>query len=62
MKPTNVSVSVRGQNGLLKVFNVTFDMKGSLPSVDGVVDEKARKVFQKRLQKFIESIELPEFS
>lgn len=57
MKPRNVSVSVREQNGMLKAFNISFDINGKLPTIDGIVDDKARKSLQKRLAKFIESIE-----
>lgn len=59
-KPRNVSVSVIELPGELRVWNASFTIKGGALSKDGKIDEKARKALQKRLQKFIETIEFPE--
>ena len=60
MKPRNVSISVVESGDDLKIWCATFTLKGSLPRVDGRVDEKARKALQKKLAKFLETVEFPD--
>ena len=58
MKPKNVSVAIVATPNGVRVWNSCFTLGYTFDSND----EKARKNLQKRIQKFIESIEFPEFT
>lgn len=61
MKPRNVSISIVESGPALKVWCASFTLKGSLPRTDDmIVDEKARKAIQRKLEKFLETVEFPD--
>lgn len=58
MNPRNVSASVVESDGGLKVWGVSFSLPGNLHrDANGKIDEKSRKAFQKKVEKFLSQVD-----
>jgi hypothetical protein len=61
MRAKNLSVHLYQHGGELKVWCVSFDLKGSLPRDDqGRTLEAAVRQKQKEIQKILETVEFPD--
>jgi len=60
MRAKNVSVSFYQQGGELRLWGVSFTLKGSLPTKDGKMDSAAYNKKCREIEKLIASIEFPD--